>query len=405
MTLTRSPERSPASPVQDAEVPFGFDEIFFSRADGRGVIQAGNAVFRRVSGYDWERMIGAPHRIIRHPSMPKGVFQLLWDRLHAGKVTGAFVCNKARDGRPYWVFAVVVPVRDGYISVRIKPGGDLFDVVRSVYPEFLSLEAQGASPSESAAKLLAALAQAGFPSYDSFQARALASVVAHRAGRTARPKPAAEDMAVAAAADGIEMELDAMKGMFDSALLIAMNLRIISSRLGDRGRPVSAISSNYATLAQDMTEWLGSRAVGEDGTGIAGSVSERLFLTHVATLLTEMSTVFGTEGDDGACDVAVERARLAEVAAQYRERAEACHRRALQEAATLETHLSEMRNHVTALNSIRMLCRIEGASLRDTGGSLDQIVSQLDGFQDELGTRLQRTIGLGREFQKVSAQR
>ena len=54
------------------EVPFSIDEMFYSRTDGRGVIIAGNQVFQRVSCHSWSSLIGAPHRIIRHPVHPKG---------------------------------------------------------------------------------------------------------------------------------------------------------------------------------------------------------------------------------------------------------------------------------------------------------------------------------------------
>ena len=60
-------------PIIDNEVPFTFEELFFSRTDWRGVILAGNSVFQRVSLYDWDELIQKPHNVIRHPDMPKGV--------------------------------------------------------------------------------------------------------------------------------------------------------------------------------------------------------------------------------------------------------------------------------------------------------------------------------------------
>ena len=66
------------------EVPFEPGGMFYSRTDERGVIIEGNSVFRRISGYMWEELKGAPHKVVRHPDMPKGVFQLYWDKLKAG---------------------------------------------------------------------------------------------------------------------------------------------------------------------------------------------------------------------------------------------------------------------------------------------------------------------------------
>lgn len=96
--------------IVDVEVPFTFEELFFSRTNWRGVILAGNSVFQRVSLYSWDELIQKPHNVIRHPDMPKGVFWLLWDTIKKGEPVGAYVKNRAKDGRYYWVFAIVTPI-------------------------------------------------------------------------------------------------------------------------------------------------------------------------------------------------------------------------------------------------------------------------------------------------------
>lgn len=412
MTTSRDADRSASGPVSasvlfDGEVAFGFEEIFFSRTDERGVIQAGNDVFQRVSQIAWTRLIGAPHRIIRHPAMPRAAFFILWDRLKKGLPTGAYVRNRAEDGRSYWVFAVIVPIPGGYLSVRIKPGSALSETVKSVYADILAMEAGGMAPSESARALLERLSAAGFPSYESFQARALATEVIWRARQSGRAAPPLGDaIATAESADGMETELNNMREMFDTALMIAINLRIVASQLGDRGRPVSAISSNYALLANDMTSWLNTRALPKDGgfSGIARSVNEGLFLSNAALILAEMARNFTTHSETGGSDPVAEKAILAQVAKDYHNRAELCLQRVMNEAISMESRLQEMRHHGTGLNSIRMLCRIEGAPLRHKGGGdIDQIVEKLDTFQDELGSRLGRIIAMGQKIQRAAA--
>lgn len=391
--------------AHEAEVPFGIEEIFFSRTDSRGVIQAGNSVFQRVSGYPWERLVNAPHKVIRHGDMPKAVFQLLWDRIKAGRPTGAYVCNSSADGRYYWVFALVVPLADGFLSVRVKPTSDLLERVKSLYDSLLQAEAAGRSTPDSADDLVAGLAKAGFPSYDSFQARALATEVLQRSRQRGGGGLRADTLLAAEAADGIAVELTGMQSMFTEALRIALNLRIAASQLGELGRPVSAISDNYALLASDMVSWLNNRALDKEVGfgGIARSVSENLFLLNGADLLAEMSDAFSRDGTIGGGDATEEQARLTGVASHYAAKARDCQDRAMQEAATVASHLAEMRKHVTALNSIRMLCRIEGATLRHTGVSLDEIGSQLDGFQDEIARRLLRITTLGQQVQWATA--
>ena len=138
---------SPKLPSVDEEVPFIFDELFFSRTDGRGVILAGNSVFQRVSHYSWNELIKKPHNVIRHPDMPKGVFWLLWDTIKRGDPVGAYVKNRAKDGRYYWVFAIITPVEGGYLSVRLKPSSDLFAVVAQEYKSLLAIVSDNKSPS------------------------------------------------------------------------------------------------------------------------------------------------------------------------------------------------------------------------------------------------------------------
>ena len=219
-----------AAQVQEVEVPFGIEEIFFSRTDGRGVIEAGNSVFQRVSGYPWERLINAPHKLIRHPEMPKGVFHLFWERIKAGQPTGAYVCNSSSDGRFYWVFAVIVPQESGYLSVRIKPTSEMLYKVKEVYAELRTAETKGRTPAESAESLVQRLAEHGFPSYDSFQARALATEVQNRERQLGGAGTSrSETLAAAEAADQIEIALNGMQSMFAEALRIALNLRIAAS--------------------------------------------------------------------------------------------------------------------------------------------------------------------------------
>ena len=50
---------------------FKIEDLFFSRTDRRGVIQAGNEIFYKVAKYEYAELLGAPHKVVRHPDMPK----------------------------------------------------------------------------------------------------------------------------------------------------------------------------------------------------------------------------------------------------------------------------------------------------------------------------------------------
>ena len=140
--VTAEQRHPAAADVSGDEAPFGLEELFFSRTDARGVIQSGNTVFQRVSEYDWDQLINAPHKLIRHPDMPRAVFQILWDRIKAGRTTGAYVKNRSQSGRYYWVYAIVSIIDGGYLSVRMKPTSDLSRAIVTEYANLKRLETE-----------------------------------------------------------------------------------------------------------------------------------------------------------------------------------------------------------------------------------------------------------------------
>jgi aerotaxis receptor len=161
------------------EITFGFDELFFSTTNSRGVIAYGNDVFVRISGYEREQLIGKPHNVIRHPEMPKAVFKLLWTTIQNGRPIAAYVNNLAADGSSYWVMAVVFPCGERYLSIRLRPSGPFFETIRAVYPQLKAEESRG-SLETSGALLEKLLSEAGYPNYQRFMTAALASELALR---------------------------------------------------------------------------------------------------------------------------------------------------------------------------------------------------------------------------------
>ena len=160
----------------DRESPFELEELFLSITDAKGIIRASNDVFVRVSRYPEERMIGKAHNLIRHPDMPRSVFRLVWDNLHAGRAVAGYVKNMAADGAYYWVMATLIPAGDGYLSVRLKPSSPVFPLVQEIYARTLAHEREladgGMRPREVAVEalpfLLDQVRQAGFADYDAF---------------------------------------------------------------------------------------------------------------------------------------------------------------------------------------------------------------------------------------------
>lgn len=159
------------------ERTFGEDEIIVSKTDTKGILTYANPVFLRMAGMEEAEAIGAPHSVIRHPDMPRGVFKLLWDRVQAGAEVFAYVVNMAKNGDHYWVLAHVTPTFDptgriiGYHSNRRTPDRRAVSEIQGVYAQMRQVEAKASDKAPAAdasvADLVQTLSEQGL-TYDQF---------------------------------------------------------------------------------------------------------------------------------------------------------------------------------------------------------------------------------------------
>lgn len=113
-------------PVTDREIPIPENESLISSTDLKGRIRYANDVFVNISGFDCNELLGASHNIVRHPEMPPGAFEDMWNSLKSGRPWMGIVKNRAKNGDYYWVDAFVTPAYEqgtvvGYESVRSAP--------------------------------------------------------------------------------------------------------------------------------------------------------------------------------------------------------------------------------------------------------------------------------------------
>ncbi len=128
-------------PATPRERDFPADATLMSVTDAQGRITYANAAFIAVSGYARDELLGQPHRLVRHPDMPREAFADLWATLRAGLSWTALVKNRCKNGDHYWVRANVTPVRRGgqlagYLSVRTKPGAAEVQAAEALYRAF-----------------------------------------------------------------------------------------------------------------------------------------------------------------------------------------------------------------------------------------------------------------------------
>ncbi|WP_305984101.1 PAS domain-containing protein [Roseibium sp. MMSF_3544] len=133
--------------VTGVERFFGDDELIVSKTDLKGRITYCNDVFLQIAGYTEKECIGHPHSIIRHPEMPRCVFDLLWEFIQSGREIFAYVKNRCKNGDHYWVQAHVTPSKDrsgtilGYHSNRRVPDRDVLEnAIFPLYDELLQEE-------------------------------------------------------------------------------------------------------------------------------------------------------------------------------------------------------------------------------------------------------------------------
>ncbi len=133
----------------NTEKALSSDEFIVSKTDEKGKLIYGNKTFIKISGYAEHELLGKPHSILRHPDMPKIIFQLLWSRLKAKQEIFAYVKNLCKDGSYYWVLANVTVTLDkkGNVtdlhSVRRKLSSKAVQVIPTLYQELLAQERRG----------------------------------------------------------------------------------------------------------------------------------------------------------------------------------------------------------------------------------------------------------------------
>ncbi len=128
-------------PITDKEYKLPSDSFIVSKTDEKGRITYTNEIFREVSGFDGNELIGAPHNIVRHPDMPAEAFADLWTDLKRGIPWAGAVKNRRKNGDYYWVFASATPIWEsgkiaGFMSIRSALPAEMRQRIEPIYRRF-----------------------------------------------------------------------------------------------------------------------------------------------------------------------------------------------------------------------------------------------------------------------------
>ncbi|TVQ58817.1 MAG: PAS domain S-box protein [Rhodobacteraceae bacterium] len=84
--------------------------LLVSATDACGVITEVSPVFCAISGYAADDLIGRTHAVVNAGHHPPEFFAEMWRTIASGQSWRGEICNRARDGRLYWVDTVIVPM-------------------------------------------------------------------------------------------------------------------------------------------------------------------------------------------------------------------------------------------------------------------------------------------------------
>lgn len=113
-TAAGQPERDMASFYKEA-----LDEAaIVAVTDARGTILSVNGKFCELSGYSSEELVGNNHRILKSGLHGGEFFRNMYRTIAQGGIWHGEICNRAKNGKLYWVDTTIVPHRgpDGTIE-------------------------------------------------------------------------------------------------------------------------------------------------------------------------------------------------------------------------------------------------------------------------------------------------
>jgi aerotaxis receptor len=119
--------------------------LIVSSTDLKGIITYANRKFCEIAGYARDELIGKNHNIVRHPDMPKAAYKEVWSTIESGKEWVGLVKNLRKDGKYYWVYTHILPIREhneivGYSAARRPASSEEVQEIIPLYQELLKAE-------------------------------------------------------------------------------------------------------------------------------------------------------------------------------------------------------------------------------------------------------------------------
>lgn len=86
------------------------ENIIISSTNKDGFILDVSEAFCKISAYTKEELIGKTHKLVRHPDTPTKFYEDMWKKLLDGNIWKGEIHNQDKNGREYWVYAIIKPI-------------------------------------------------------------------------------------------------------------------------------------------------------------------------------------------------------------------------------------------------------------------------------------------------------
>ena len=391
-----------ASVVIDEEIEFDESLLLASVTDQRGVICYANAGFCETARFALQDLIGAPHKIVRHPDMPRGVFYLMWSRLKVGKTVCAYVKNRASDGRYYNTFATVVPVQDGYLSVRSRPRADMHALTEELYAEMRRQETEGLTPEKSAGHFEAVVRGMGLSGTDDYMRMILnAETTARGAAAPGTDASPAKISDLASAIEEGTKTVDDIVGIFGQIRGEPVNLRILAGRMEQSGAAIATISKNYETMASEMYSLV--RRLDQTGDGPFARMRDAV---QKARFSAQLADLMGTHAAQSEAEQETSETDYSEMfVAKARELALA-KTSAVSDVASIGATIPEttrlLRRRINGLDLVKLLCRVESGRMGGMDNGLTGIIARLEKAHEAIDHHLTELAAISARIDRQS---
>jgi aerotaxis receptor len=346
------------------------------------------------------------------------VFKVLWDHIKNDKPVVAYVKNKTKEGGYYWVLAVVFPLNDQFISIRLKPTSPIFSAVRELYFKLLMAETSGGMES-SEPMLVENLHNLGYKSYDDFMSDALLSEFSARKKLLSVMETEAKIYSKVTTPLGLQLNVvlqysqtlmqsyghwfekiemyNHVKSTFKekgvhlrhlarNIVFLSLNASVASYKVASGGETFGVLASDIRINAKENDRLI--THVHTLSESLADTLNELIFTISSLSIQIEMLTCFIEEslqcnGEISGAEISEKLDSLIELVLVYSEKLSALQLKMdcfIQESIK---HLDQLERQVMYLGYIQVYGIIEAASNSDETVGFGGIFSQLKGLIQE----------------------